>query len=107
VMRPRDTSLGDLVRVVPDVLRLVRDLLRDGSVPAAARLALAGLLAWLLSPIDLVPEFIPVIGPLDDVVVAILVLRFVRRRIGADGLRRRWRGSPEGFELLARLVGHS
>ena len=105
LIRPRDAGLGELVRVVPDVLRLVRDLLRDRSVPTAARVALVGLLAWLISPIDLVPEFLPVIGPLDDVVVAILVLRFVRGRVGVDGLRRRWRGTEEGFGLLVRLLG--
>ena len=105
LIRPRDAGLGELVRVVPDVLRLVRDLLRDGSVPTPARVALVGLLAWLISPIDLVPEFLPVIGPLDDVVVAILVLRFVRGRVGVDGLRRRWRGTEEGFALLVRLLG--
>jgi len=103
--RPRDTRLADLVRVVPDVLRLVRGLLRDGSVPLGARGALVGLLAWLVSPIDLVPEFLPVIGPLDDVVVAILVLRYVRGRVGEAELRRRWRGSDEGFALLTRLLG--
>jgi uncharacterized membrane protein YkvA (DUF1232 family) len=105
ILRPRDVSLPELLRVVPDVLRLVRDLLADGSTPAAVRLALAGLLVWLISPIDLIPEFIPVLGPLDDVVVAVLVLRYVRRRIGEAELRRRWRGSEEGFALLAGVLG--
>ena len=105
IVRPRDARLGQLVRVVPDVLRLVRDLVGDGAVPLAVRLALIALLAWLVSPIDLVPEFVPVVGPLDDVVVAVLVLRFVRRRIGEPELRRRWRGSDDGFVLLARLLG--
>jgi uncharacterized membrane protein YkvA (DUF1232 family) len=106
-LRPRDVRLGQLVRLVPDVLRLVRDLLADGSTPAAVRLALAGLLAWLISPIDLIPEFIPVLGPLDDVVVAIIVLRYVRRRLGETELRRRWRGSEDGFALLSGVLGRS
>ena len=105
IFRSRDVGLRELIGVVPDVLRLVRDLLADRSVPAGPRLALAGLLLWLLSPIDLIPEFIPVVGPLDDVVVAILVLRYVRRRLGEDDLRRRWRGSHEGFELLSGVLG--
>jgi len=105
VLRPRDVRLGELVRLVPDILRLVRDLLRDRSVPMAVRLSLVFLLAWLLSPIDLIPEFIPVLGPLDDVVVAVIVLRYVRRRLGEDDLRRRWRGTPEGFELLGPVLG--
>jgi uncharacterized membrane protein YkvA (DUF1232 family) len=103
--RPRDVGLGELVRVVPDVLRLVRDLLADRTTPPAVRLALAGLLVWLISPIDLIPEFIPVLGPLDDVVVAVLVLRYVRRRLGPEELRRRWRGSAEGFGLLSGVLG--
>ena len=80
--RPRDVRLRDLAGVVPDLLRLIRDLIGDSSVPARVRLALVGLLAWLISPIDLVPDFIPVLGPIDDLVVAILVLRYVRRRLG-------------------------
>ena len=105
VVRPRHVGLGELVRLVPDVLRLVRDLLADGTTPLPVRLALAGLLVWLISPIDLIPEFIPVLGPIDDVVVAVLVLRYVGRRLGHEELRRRWRGTAEGFSLLTGIVG--
>ena len=105
VFRPRDVRLGELVRVVPDIVQLARGLLADRAVPFSVKAALIGLLAWLISPIDLIPEFIPVLGPLDDVVVAILVLRFVRGRIGAGELARRWSGSPDGYALLARVVG--
>ena len=105
VCRPRDVALGELLRIVPDVLRLVRRLIGDASVPLGARAALVGLLAWFLNPIDLIPEFIPVLGPLDDVVVAVLVLRYVRRRVGDDGLRARWPGTPEGYELLSGVLG--
>ena len=103
-VRPRDVGLGELVRLVPDVLRLVRDLLADGTTPLPVRLALAALLAWIISPIDLIPDFIPVLGPLDDVVVAVLVLRYVGRRLGEDELRRRWRGTADGFALLAGVL---
>lgn len=105
LLRPRDVRLGELVRVAPDVLRLVRDLLADAAVPASVRLLLVFLLAWLVSPIDLIPEFIPVLGPLDDVVVAVIVLRYVRRRLGEDDLSRRWRGTPDGFALLSSVLG--
>ena len=105
VLRPRDTSLGALLRVVPDVLRLVRALLADRTTPLSVRVALVGLLAWLISPIDLIPEFIPILGPLDDVVVAVLVLRYTSRRLGREELARRWPGSPEGFALLSRVLG--
>ena len=104
-LRPRDVRLRDLVRVVPDVVRLCRDLLADREAPMAVRVAIGGLLVYLVNPIDLIPEFIPVLGPLDDVVVGVLVLRFVRRRIGVEGLRVRWRGTPDGFELLRSVMG--
>jgi uncharacterized membrane protein YkvA (DUF1232 family) len=105
IFRPRDTNLGELIRLVPDLLRLVRSLIGDRSVPLGARVALVGLLAWLISPIDLIPEFIPVLGPIDDVVVAVLVLRYVRRKVGLEGLRQRWPGTADGFALLSRIVG--
>jgi uncharacterized membrane protein YkvA (DUF1232 family) len=105
VLRPRNARVGELVRLVPDIARLVRGLLADRSVPLSIRLLLIGLLAWLLSPIDLVPEFIPILGPIDDVIVAILVLRHVRRRLGTDELRRRWPGSVASFDLLSSILG--
>jgi len=105
LVRPRDVSLGAALRVVPDVLRLARGLLTDGSAPLGVRLALVGLAVWLINPIDLVPEFLPVIGPLDDVVVAVLVLRYVRRRLGDDELHRRWPGTEDGYRLLSGILG--
>ena len=102
--RPRDVRLGELLRIVPDVVRLGRRLLSDRAVPLAVKAALVGLLAWLLNPIDIVPEFIPVLGPLDDVIVAVLVLRYVWRRLGDEELRRRWPGTPEGYAMLSRVL---
>ena len=104
LLRPRDVGARELVRVVPDLLRLTRDLLLDRSAPRGVRFALVVLLAWLVNPIDLIPEFIPVLGPIDDVIVAVLILRYVRRRLGAEELRRRWRGTPEGWTLVERLL---
>jgi len=105
VLRPQNVALRDLLGVIPDLLRLIRDLLADKKTPLAVRLALTLLLAWIVNPIDLIPEFIPVIGPLDDVVVAVLVLRYVRRRIGLAELRERWRGTDAGFALLSGVLG--
>jgi len=104
LIRPRDVGLVELARVVPDVLRLARDLLFDRTTPGRVRVALVVLAAWLVSPIDLIPEFIPVLGPIDDVIVAVLVLRYVRRRLGAEALRERWRGTAEGWTLVERLL---
>jgi len=105
ILRPRNVQLGELVRIVPDVLRLVRRLLGAGTVPLGVRAALVGLLAWLLNPIDLIPEFIPVLGPMDDVVVTVIVLRYVRRRLGDEELRRRWPGTDDGYRLLSGVIG--
>jgi uncharacterized membrane protein YkvA (DUF1232 family) len=105
LVRPRDVALHELVRVVPDILRLVRRLLTDRSAPLGVRLALLALLAWLINPIDLVPEFIPVLGPLDDVVVAVLVLRYARRRLGDRAFRAHWPGTPAGYDLVSRVLG--
>ena len=105
VLRPKDVSVRDLVAVVPDLVRMLRDIVRDPAAPMDVRVALVGLLVWILSPIDLIPEFIPVLGPLDDVVVAIVALRYVRRRLGVKAMRARWTGSDDGFALLGRVVG--
>jgi uncharacterized membrane protein YkvA (DUF1232 family) len=107
LFRPRGVPLRELVRVMPDVARLVRRLMADSSVPRGVRLALGGLIVWLASPIDLIPEFIPVLGPLDDAIVAIIVLRYVWRRLGDDELRRRWPGTPAGYALLSGILGAS
>jgi uncharacterized membrane protein YkvA (DUF1232 family) len=104
-LRPKGVSVRELLGVVPDVLRLLRSIIADGSAPLDVRIVLVGLVAWILSPIDLIPEFIPVLGPLDDVVVAVVAMRYVRRRVGVDDLRARWAGSPDGFALLLRVIG--
>lgn len=105
LLRPRGVPVRDLLRVIPDVVRLIRSVIGDRGAPLDTRVVLVGLLIWILSPIDLIPEFIPVLGPLDDVVVAIVAMRYLRRRLGPDDLQRRWQGTPEGFLLLRRVIG--
>ena len=94
--------LKDLAGFLPACLTTVRRLRNDPRVPRRAKLAilLAGL--WLLSPIDLLPEFLPVIGPLDDVLVAALALRYAARRVPREVLLEAWPGEPR---LLERLLG--
>jgi uncharacterized membrane protein YkvA (DUF1232 family) len=94
--------LRDLAGFVPDSVTTVRRLRGDPRVPRRAKavVALAGL--WLLSPIDLLPEFLPVIGPLDDVVVVALALRYAARRVPREVLLEAWPGEPR---LLERLRG--
>ena len=105
IFRPRGVSVREIAAVVPDLLRLLRSLITDGSVPVDVRIVLVGLVAWIVSPIDLIPEFIPGLGPLDDVIVSIVALRYVRRRLGVDALRARWVGSEQGFAVLIRVIG--
>ena len=104
-LRPKGVTVRELVGLIPDILRLLRSLIGDRSAPLDVRLVLVGLLAWIVSPIDLIPEFIPVLGPMDDVVVAIVAMRYVRRRVGTADLRRRWSGSDAGFEMLLTVIG--
>jgi len=103
--RPRGVSAREVVRVIPDLLRLLRSLITDRSKPLDVRIVLAGLMVWIVSPIDLIPEFIPVLGPLDDVVVAIVALRYTRRRLGIGSLQARWSGSRDGFALPVTVIG--
>ena len=102
---PETVSLRDAVRMLPDLLRLLRRLAADRTLPRGVRLRLVLLLAYLATPIDLVPDVVPVLGYADDVVVVALVLRSVVRRAGPDALRRHWPGSPEGLAVVTRLAG--
>ncbi len=103
--RPRGVPVRAMVAAIPDLLRLLRSLVTDSAVPLDVRIVLVVLVAWIVSPIDLIPEFIPGLGPIDDVVVAVAALRYVRRRVGMAELRARWTGTPEGFAVVARLLG--
>jgi uncharacterized membrane protein YkvA (DUF1232 family) len=98
-------TLVDALRLGPDVVRLTRRLAADPRVPRGVRVCLVLLLVYLLSPIDLVPDFIPVIGYADDAVIVALVLRFATRHAGAAALDRHWPGTPQGLAALRAVVG--
>ena len=105
--RPDQVGIREALRLLPDVVRLVRRLAADRSLPRGVRLRLWALLAYLLSPVDLVPDFVPVLGYADDVVVVAVALRSVVRRAGAEALDRHWPGQPAGLQVLRRLAGIS
>ena len=105
LVRPRGGALGQALRLLPDLLRLLRRLAADKTQPAGVRIRLALLLVYLASPIDLVPDFIPVLGYADDAIVVVLTLRAVARRVGTDALRANWPGTDDGFAALCRLTG--
>jgi uncharacterized membrane protein YkvA (DUF1232 family) len=94
----------DLASFLPDCVTTARRLRRDPRVPRSAKVAVAIAAIWVISPIDLIPEFLPVIGPLDDVVVVALVLRYAARKVPREVLLEAWPGRPE---LLNRLLGVS
>ncbi|GIH76861.1 hypothetical protein Plo01_32900 [Planobispora longispora] len=105
IVRPRGGLLREALRLLPDVLRLVRRLAADRELPRGVRVRLALLLAYLASPIDLVPDFIPVLGYADDAIIVVAVLRSVVRRAGLRAVRRHWPGTDDGFAALTRLTG--
>jgi uncharacterized membrane protein YkvA (DUF1232 family) len=94
--------LRELAGFLPNAVRLVRRLRNHPAVPRRAKLAIVFAGLWVLSPIDLIPEFLPVIGPLDDVVVVALALRYAARRVPRSVLRSAWDGDPI---VLERLLG--
>jgi uncharacterized membrane protein YkvA (DUF1232 family) len=94
--------LRDLAAFIPDCLTTVRRLRKDPRVPRRARIAIVIAGIWVASPIDLIPEFIPVIGPLDDIVVVALALRYAGRQVPREVLMAAWPGEPR---LLERLLG--
>lgn len=103
VGRAKGVPLTEGLRLLPDVLRLLRRLAADRTLPRAVRARAWIALAWLLSPIDLIPEFIPVIGPADDIIVVTILLRSLIRHAGPEAVQRHWPGTPQGLAVLARL----
>ena len=100
--RPDDLRLRELLRLLPDVVRLVHRLAGDGTLPRGVRVRLWLLLGYLALPVDLVPDFVPVLGHADDAIVVALVLRSVVRRAGAAAIDRHWPGTPDGLAALRR-----
>jgi uncharacterized membrane protein YkvA (DUF1232 family) len=100
----RRTDARAVAGFVPDCVVLCRRLLADSRVPRRHKALLAGLLGYLASPLDLIPDFIPVIGQLDDVLIAAVVLRTVRRGVKRSILRRHWPGPPQSLRVIERLA---
>jgi uncharacterized membrane protein YkvA (DUF1232 family) len=105
VTRPRGNLLREALRLLPDVLRLVRRLAADKTLPRGIRIRLSLLLAYLAIPIDPIPDFIPVLGYADDAILVTVVLRSVVRRAGLDAVRAHWPGTDDGFATVVRITG--
>ena len=104
IARPRGAFLAEAMRLLPDTLRMLKNLATDRDVPRGARVRLWLLFVYLAIPFDLIPDFIPVLGYADDAIIAVLVLRSVVRRAGPEALRRHWPGTEDGLAALARAA---
>ncbi|OMH25491.1 hypothetical protein BKD30_06050 [Tersicoccus phoenicis] len=104
---PEAVSMKEALRLLPDLLHLLRRLLADRSLPRGVRARALLLVVYLALPIDLVPDFLPVIGYADDAIIVALVLRSVIRRVGPGPLEQQWPGTPTGLALIQRLAGES
>jgi uncharacterized membrane protein YkvA (DUF1232 family) len=98
------TAARELAMLLPNLALLFKGLIGDPRVPRSSKALLLFGLAWFASPIDLIPEFIPFLGPLDDAVVAALILRRLARTAGRDVVRDHWRGDQAIIERVLRLV---
>ena len=96
--------LRQVAEFLPACVTTARTLRNDPQVPRRAKVALVVAIVWVISPIDLLPEFLPVIGPLDDVVAVVLLLRYAARSIPREALLAAWPTDPR---LLERLLGPS
>lgn len=103
ILRTKGVPLTEGLRLLPDVLRLLRHLAADRTLPWAVRARVWIAIAWLISPVDLIPEFLPIIGPADDVIVVTILLRSLIHRAGPETVQRHWPGTPDGLAALARL----
>ena len=101
--KPGDHDLKEALRLLPDLIRLIKRLAADPATPRGVRIRLWLLLGYLALPFDLVPDFIPVLGYADDAIIVALVLRSATRRAGPDALTKHWPGTPSGLAALNRL----
>lgn len=104
--RQRDpVQLREALRLIPDLVRLLHRLAVDPTVSRGVRMRLILLLVYLALPLDLVPDFIPVIGYADDVIIVALALRSVTRAAGPEAIDKHWPGSNDGLQTVKRLAG--
>jgi len=104
IRRPRNNLLKEALRLLPDLLRLLKRLTSDRTLPTGVRVRVALLFAYLAMPFDIIPDFVPVLGYADDAIIVVLVLRSVCRRVSLEELRGTWPGTDDGFGALQRLV---
>jgi uncharacterized membrane protein YkvA (DUF1232 family) len=104
VVLGRRSAAREFATFLPNLVLLFRGLVRDPRVPRRSKALLLLGVIWVASPIDLIPEFIPIAGPLDDAIVAVLILRYVLKRSGREVVSEHWRGDPAVLDRLLRLT---
>jgi uncharacterized membrane protein YkvA (DUF1232 family) len=102
--RPPGGIEGGTVRLLPDVVRLLRDLARDRTLPRSVRAKLAVALIYNVQPVNLIPDFLPLVGLVDNLVITAWALRSALKTAGPEAVARHWSGTPDGLALLYRLV---
>jgi uncharacterized membrane protein YkvA (DUF1232 family) len=105
IKRPDRAHIAAALRLPREVLHLTANLLRDETLPRGVRVRLWLLAAYLASPVDLIPDILPLIGYCDDIVVTALVLRSTFHRVGYERFAAAWDGDAEGFAAITRLCG--
>src|SRR5262245_55464721 len=103
-LRPKGGQLREAMRILPDTIRLLSRLATDRSIGVGVRVRLWLLFVYLAVPIDLIPDFVPVLGYADDAIIVAAVLRSVVRRAGPDAIRRNWPGTPNGLSSVWRFA---
>jgi uncharacterized membrane protein YkvA (DUF1232 family) len=105
VLLGRRSAAREFASFLPNLVLLFKGLAGDQRVSRGSKALLLIGVVWVASPIDLIPEFIPVAGPLDDAIVAVLILRHILKKAGRDVVSEHWRGDPAVLERLLRLTG--
>lgn len=105
VARPKGSVLREALRLLPDTIRLLKRLALDRTLPRGVRVRLWLLFVYLAIPLDIIPDFIPIIGYADDAIIVCAVLRSVVRRAGAGAIRQHWPGTHDGLAALWRVAG--
>ena len=104
-VRRSRTALVELVRLVPACLALLRDVMRDPSVPRRAKVAPALTILYLVNPLDLIPDFIPGLGHLDDALIVAWAIRHLIAGAGSERVTAHWKGDAATLERILRLAG--
>ena len=105
IVADRRVSARDVARFIPDCVVLVRGLLGDERVPRRHKVLLGVLVGYLALPFDLVPDFIPVAGQLDDALAIAIALRMLLRGSGSEVVREHWRGPESSLAVVLRFAG--